>query len=107
MITPSFVAGLSQVRPERLVEKSKFERCKQRQVDILTKSSLRLPINCTVVYIQQDFEDHEREMETHGKTKNRNKENRREMKGVTSTSRTWWNEMSKRTERDRTYEKVL
>ena len=88
MTTPSFIAGLSQVRPERLIEESEFEWCKQRQVDILTKSSLRLPINRTVVYIQQDSEDHEREIEKHGRAKNRNEENRREMKGVTSTSRT-------------------
>ena len=89
MTTPSFVAGLSQVRPERLIEESGFERCKQRQVDILTKSSLELPTNRTVVYIQQDFKDHEREIERHGKVKNRNEENRRETKGVTSTNRTW------------------
>ena len=40
------------------------------------------------------------------KAGNRSEENRRETKRVTSTSRTWWNEMSKRIERDRTYKKV-
>jgi hypothetical protein len=88
MTTPSFVAGLSQVRPERLIEENEFRQCKQRRVDILTKSSLRLPINRTGVYIQQDFKDHEREIEIRGKTGNRSKENRREKNGVTSTSRT-------------------
>ena len=81
--------------------------CKQRRVDILTKSSLRLPINRTVVYIQQDSEDHEWEIEMRGKTRNRSEENRRETKGITSTSRTRKNKMRKRMERDRTCEKAL
>jgi hypothetical protein len=55
MITPSFVAGLSQVRPERLIEKSFLGQYKQRQVDVLTKSSLRLPTTHTVVYICRDL----------------------------------------------------
>ena len=46
LTTPSFVAGLSQVRPERLIEEKQegeLKDCfKQRQVNLLTKSSLRL-----------------------------------------------------------------
>ena len=61
MTTPSFVVGLSQVRPERLVEKERERRSpkcffKQRQVNLLTKSSLRLLLDRTAVYIQRDSE---------------------------------------------------
>ena len=58
MTIPSFVAGLSQVRPEKTCRESESSRgfSKQRQVDLLTKSSLRLPLDRTVVYIQRDSE---------------------------------------------------
>ena len=58
MTIPSFVAGLLQVRPERLIEKVEVQEgfFKQRQVDLLTKSSLRLLLDRTVVYIQRDSE---------------------------------------------------
>ena len=63
--TPSFTAGLSQVRPEKTCrEKREFKRVKQRQVDILTKSSLGLPLDRTAVYIQRDFRSHGRDMES-------------------------------------------
>ena len=88
MITLSFVAGLSQVRPERLIETSRFGWYKQRQVDVLTKSSLRLPINCTVVYIHKDFGNHERDMESYGMTENRSEENRMEEKEIMKRNET-------------------
>ena len=70
--TPSFVAGLSQVRPERLIRVSEALECfKQRRVDLLTKSSLRLLLDRTVVYIQQDSE-------ISGKTGNGGETGRRE-----------------------------
>ena len=56
IMIPGFTAGLSQVRPERLIEQNEIEilerDSKQRQVDLLTKSSLRLLVDRTAVYIQ-------------------------------------------------------
>ena len=77
MITPSFVASLSKVRPDRLIETSLgFERFKQRQVDVLTKSSLELPINCTVVYIHKGSRDHKQNIEADRIMRNRSEANR-------------------------------
>ena len=51
MTTPSFIASLLQVRLDGLIEMSSEVVLKQRQVDILTKSSLELSTTHTVVYI--------------------------------------------------------
>ena len=62
-------------------EREGFERCfKQRQVDILTKSSLRLPINRTVVYIYRGFSDHGRDIKSYRTTENRSERNQIEWK---------------------------
>ena len=53
-----------------------FRQCKQRRVDILTKSSLRPPRDRTRVYIQRDFASHERDTETYGIEEKGNEENR-------------------------------
>ena len=60
-----------QVRPERLIEKRGSSGVKQRQVNVLTKSSLGLPINRTVVYIHRDLRDHVRNVESYRMMKNR------------------------------------
>ena len=75
---------------------------KQRQVDVLTKSSLRLPIDHTVIYIHGDLEI------TSG-TQNYMERQRIEMKGIEQNRRDHeleWNRMEERrkdkqeTERD-------
>ena len=88
MTIPSFIADLSQVRSERLIEKRKGVRVsKRRQVDLLTKSSLRLSTTRTVVYIAQSSRDHERawkQREWNRKEAKRNgiEENRIESNGI-------------------------
>ena len=53
---------------------------KRRRVDVLTKSSLRLPSNRTVVYIYRGSTDHEHNTERDRMSRNRNEENRMEWK---------------------------
>ena len=58
--------------------KASSSGCKQRRVNILTKSSLRLPSSRTVVYIHRVSRDHERDIETDRMAENRSKANRTE-----------------------------
>ena len=48
---------------------------KLRRVDILTKLSLRLPTNRTVVYIHRDLRDHKRDMKPDRMSKSESEEN--------------------------------
>ena len=48
---------------------------KQRRVDILTKSSLRLLSDCTGVYIHRDLRDHEQVIEANRIAKSRSEAN--------------------------------
>ena len=75
MIIPKLVAGLSQVRPERLIEK-RVDNVSEDKSMLLTKSSLALPTNRTVVYIYRDPRNHERNIEVDRMARNRSKENR-------------------------------
>ena len=65
----------SKTRETFRVEGEWLERCKQRQVNLLTKSSLRLPLDHTVVYIQRD-------LEITSKTQSRKEQQRNESKGI-------------------------
>ena len=72
-----------------------IEQCKQRRVDILTKSSLRLPNSRTVVYIHRGLQDHKQEIETDRTVKSRN-----EAKGMESKSdESEWNRIEKQRKR--------
>ena len=72
-----------------------FGQCKQRQVDVLTKSSLRLLRDRTRVYIQRDFTSHERGREAYGMEEGRSEENRTLAKWIAKRALRWnsteWN----------------
>jgi hypothetical protein len=72
-----------------------IEQCKQRQVDILTKSSLRLPNDRTVVYIHRGLRDHEQDMETNRIAKNRSEANGMEWRNDESE----WNHIERQRKR--------